>query len=370
MIATGRRRSRLRALDSSFGPVTRELLAASLSLAAGGARRCAAASSPPTTAPSTSRSAPTSTASRAAKEHERCGSHLVGPLLLTSAVGATPCSPAARSRLAASARRRPLSAAIAAATEIFSWMVRHPDHPVARALARPGHELQHRFATADPIAAQLEVAEAALDARASRRTRQRHGAEHPAARVSGSPRDLRPPGREDAGGLLHGRVLQPHARGAARRRAAIRASSCRSSRSTTPCSAGWTRRSRSSSSARDDWDALTVHAPLRRRPHRAVGDGDDDRGRLHALRPPRDRLPRRARAADADLDEHRARARGRGRQADHLHAGAPRPPPRPDRRRLRRLRRRSDARRARSASRPTRRRPGGAAAASAPSRTR
>ena len=41
-------------------------------------------------------------------------------------------------------------------------MVRHPDHPVARALARPGHELQHRLATAEPDPAQLEVADAAL----------------------------------------------------------------------------------------------------------------------------------------------------------------------------------------------------------------
>ena len=43
-------------------------------------------------------------------------------------------------------------------------MVRNPDHPVARALARPGHELQHRLATAEPTHEQVEVAEAALAA--------------------------------------------------------------------------------------------------------------------------------------------------------------------------------------------------------------
>ncbi len=43
--------------------------------------------SPSTTGPSTSRSEATSTASSGEREHERCGSHLVGPLLLTSAVG-------------------------------------------------------------------------------------------------------------------------------------------------------------------------------------------------------------------------------------------------------------------------------------------
>jgi uncharacterized protein YqhQ len=41
-------------------------------------------------------------------------------------------------------------------------MVANERHPVARALARPGHELQHRLVTAEPSAAQLEVANAAL----------------------------------------------------------------------------------------------------------------------------------------------------------------------------------------------------------------
>ena len=54
--------------------------------------------------------------------------------------------------------------ALAAATELFAWMIRNPDRRLAKALARPGHELQHRLATADPSPAQLEVAEAALRA--------------------------------------------------------------------------------------------------------------------------------------------------------------------------------------------------------------
>ena len=41
-------------------------------------------------------------------------------------------------------------------------MVRNPGHPLARALARPGQELQQRFVTAEPTAQQLDVAEAAL----------------------------------------------------------------------------------------------------------------------------------------------------------------------------------------------------------------
>ena len=43
-------------------------------------------------------------------------------------------------------------------------MQRHPENPLARALARPGHEFQHRIATAEPSPEQLEVAEAALQA--------------------------------------------------------------------------------------------------------------------------------------------------------------------------------------------------------------
>ena len=43
-------------------------------------------------------------------------------------------------------------------------MTRHPTHPLARALALPGHELQHRLGTREPSADQLEVADAALRA--------------------------------------------------------------------------------------------------------------------------------------------------------------------------------------------------------------
>jgi uncharacterized protein YqhQ len=97
------------------------------------------------------------------KEHERCGSHLVGPILLTTAAG----------NLLAErvpARHRPAAkvattlGALAASTEIFGWMSRHPRHVVARTLARPGHELQHHLGTREPSPDQLEVAEAALRA--------------------------------------------------------------------------------------------------------------------------------------------------------------------------------------------------------------
>jgi uncharacterized protein YqhQ len=98
-----------------------------------------------------------------AKEHERCGSHIVGPLLISSAAGGVLASRAPE-HLRGPARAAAQLGAIGVATELFSWMVRHPDHGLSRALAKPGHELQHRLATREPTPEQLEVAEAALAA--------------------------------------------------------------------------------------------------------------------------------------------------------------------------------------------------------------
>lgn len=98
-----------------------------------------------------------------AKEHERCGSHLIGPLLAASAVANGLAARAPRS-VRGPARVAGAIGAVGAAVEVFGWMTRHPGHPLAKALARPGHELQHRIATAEPSPAQLEVAEAALAA--------------------------------------------------------------------------------------------------------------------------------------------------------------------------------------------------------------
>ena len=97
------------------------------------------------------------------KEHERCGSHLVGPLLATTALGNIAAS-RAPVHLRGPARAAASLGAVAASTEIFAWMTRHPRHPLARALSRPGYHLQHGIATAEPTPDQLEVAEAALQA--------------------------------------------------------------------------------------------------------------------------------------------------------------------------------------------------------------
>jgi uncharacterized protein YqhQ len=84
-------------------------------------------------------------------------------MLLTTALGNIVAERAPR-RLRNPARAIAGLGAVVASVETFGWMTRHPSHPVARLLARPGHELQHRFGTREPTTAQLEVAEAALQA--------------------------------------------------------------------------------------------------------------------------------------------------------------------------------------------------------------
>jgi uncharacterized protein YqhQ len=97
------------------------------------------------------------------KEHERCGSHLIGPMLLTTAASNL-ASEQVPERYRSAARTVGTVGALAASVEIFGWMTRHPAHPFARALAKPGPELQHRLGTREPSVAQLEVADAALRA--------------------------------------------------------------------------------------------------------------------------------------------------------------------------------------------------------------
>jgi hypothetical protein len=99
----------------------------------------------------------------ARKEHDRCGSHLVAPMMATSFLG----------NLAASRIRGPrrnvarASASLAAAgvaVEVFAWMSRHPTSRTARVLRMPGDALQRTVGTREPDAHQLEVAHAALAA--------------------------------------------------------------------------------------------------------------------------------------------------------------------------------------------------------------
>ena len=96
------------------------------------------------------------------KEHERCGSHMVGPMLVASAVGSTLVArmPAAKR---GPARFLTGIAAIGVAAESFSWMTKHPENPIAKGLGRPGYELQRVAATREPTPEELAVAKTALN---------------------------------------------------------------------------------------------------------------------------------------------------------------------------------------------------------------
>lgn len=95
------------------------------------------------------------------KEHERCGSMLVAPLLATSLLGNV-----ALRRLGAD--RNPVAmltvgvVSLGVAVELFSWAARNAGHPLAELIKRPGLQLQRMATTSEPDEAQLEVAEAAM----------------------------------------------------------------------------------------------------------------------------------------------------------------------------------------------------------------
>jgi uncharacterized protein YqhQ len=99
----------------------------------------------------------------APKEHPRCGSQLIAPMVASSlAVNVVAAKAPAGTR--GFTRLVGTAGAIGGSVEVFSWVARNPDHPLARALARPGFELQRHLSTAEPSEDQLEVANAARDA--------------------------------------------------------------------------------------------------------------------------------------------------------------------------------------------------------------
>jgi uncharacterized protein YqhQ len=97
----------------------------------------------------------------ATKEHDRCGSHLMAPLLAANLAGSALLRRVVErpSPLAGAAVQL---ASIGAAVEVFAWSERHGDTATARALRRPGHELQRMLGTREPTEEQLAVGRAAL----------------------------------------------------------------------------------------------------------------------------------------------------------------------------------------------------------------
>jgi uncharacterized protein YqhQ len=95
------------------------------------------------------------------KEHDRCGSNLITPMMLFSAAGTVLLerlvdrpSPAARAVVGL--------AGASVAVEMFAWSDRHHGDPLAEAFHTPGREIQRLIATKEPTPEQLEVGVAAL----------------------------------------------------------------------------------------------------------------------------------------------------------------------------------------------------------------
>ncbi|HYP48291.1 MAG TPA: DUF1385 domain-containing protein [Thermoleophilaceae bacterium] len=100
-------------------------------------------------------------AAEATKEHDRCGSHLVTPMLAAAAVGNVAARRAGLKGPTAEAVVGLGSAGVA--VEIFAWSERHSTSRMARMLRKPGYEIQRVVGTREPSERQLEVGTAALD---------------------------------------------------------------------------------------------------------------------------------------------------------------------------------------------------------------
>jgi uncharacterized protein YqhQ len=96
------------------------------------------------------------------KEHDRCGSNLIVPMMLLSAGGTVLLERLVESPSAAARAGVGLGGA-SLAVEMFAWSDRHHGEPLAEAFHTPGREIQRRVATKEPTAEQLEVGIAALN---------------------------------------------------------------------------------------------------------------------------------------------------------------------------------------------------------------
>ena len=95
------------------------------------------------------------------KEHDRCGSNLVAPMMLLSA-GGTVLLERFVDKPGPVARAGVGLGGASLAVEMFAWSDRHHGEPLAEAFHAPGREIQRRLATKEPTPEQLEVGIAAL----------------------------------------------------------------------------------------------------------------------------------------------------------------------------------------------------------------
>jgi uncharacterized protein YqhQ len=95
------------------------------------------------------------------KEHDRCGSNLVAPMMLLSA-GGTVLLERLFEKPGPVARAGVGIGGSSIAVEMFAWSDRNHGAPLAEAFHAPGREIQRRLATKEPTPEQLEVGVAAL----------------------------------------------------------------------------------------------------------------------------------------------------------------------------------------------------------------
>ncbi len=95
------------------------------------------------------------------KEHERCGSNLIGPMLAFSVAGQVLVE-GTLERPNAIARGAASLAATGAAVEVFAFSERNPDAALSRAVHGAGYEIQRLISTREPTTQQLDVGEAAV----------------------------------------------------------------------------------------------------------------------------------------------------------------------------------------------------------------
>ena len=95
------------------------------------------------------------------KEHDRCGSNLIVPMMLLSAGGMVLLERLVAEPNAAVRGGVGLGGA-SIAVEMFAWSDRHHGDPLAEAFHTPGREIQRHLATKEPTPEQLEVGLAAL----------------------------------------------------------------------------------------------------------------------------------------------------------------------------------------------------------------
>jgi uncharacterized protein YqhQ len=95
------------------------------------------------------------------KEHDRCGSNLIAPMMLLS-VGGTVVLERLVERPGPLARAAVGLGGASLAVEMFAWSDRNHGAPLAEAFHAPGREIQRRLATKEPTPEQLQVGIAAL----------------------------------------------------------------------------------------------------------------------------------------------------------------------------------------------------------------